>query len=389
MARISRFHELMKALPRHAFEGIVADHQADKHSKGFSCWLQLTAMLYGHLANASSLRVLEAGFNKRPRHPGQSAHLASATVRRSTLADANSKRNPEVFAATARLLMTQTERSVRRDSKELLYLLDSTSFTLKGRGFDDWTRDTRNARTQGIKLHILLNASHRTPRVQSFTPPNVNDRDEAVKLTLEPGAIYVFDKGYCDYSWWQRIDALRARFITRFKRNASLRVEEVLAIPAEDADCILGDAIVCLANRNPGGGRRNPYTQPLRRVIVARPNHEGPLVLATNDLESPAAAIAAHYKARWGIELFFKWIKQHLRIRQFLGRSETAVRIQILTALIAYLLLVIYHNTLGYKGSLWIFLAELRATLFEKAQNHRKRRRPSTDPLGGGGEGDV
>ena len=363
MFRISRLHEIMKALPRSTFDRIVETHQADKHSKGFGCWDQLVAMVYAQLSGASSLRVLETGFNSQRTHH---YHLGTAPIRRSTLADANGKRKTEVFAEAARLLMSQASRQLRREGEELLYLLDSTSITLKGPGFDSWTQESRTRNTQGIKLHVLYAGNEAVPVQHSLTPPNVNDIDEGVKLPIESGAIYVFDKGYCDYNWWSRIDAGRARFVTRFKRNAALKVEAECPIPAVDAEIILKDEIVCFANRHPRGGRRNHYTQPLRRITVARPGHDRPLVLATNDLASPASTIAQRYKERWAIELFFKWIKQHLKITQFLGRSANAVRMQILTALIAYLLLALHQKAQRFTGSLWVLLAEVRATLFQR-----------------------
>ena len=141
---------------------------------------------------------------------------------------------------------------------------------------------------------------------------------------------------------------------------------------------MLKDEIVRFANKHPRGGRKNHYENPLRRITIARPEHDQPLLLATNDLVSPASVIAQRYKDRWGIELFFKWIKQHLKIKAFLGRSENAVRIQILTALITYLLLAIYRTTQNYGGSLWILLAEVRATLFQRpaieVERYRRRR---------------
>ena len=363
MFRISRLHEIMKALPRGTFERIVDRHQADKHSKGFGCWDQLVAMVYAQLSGASSLRVLEAGFNSQGTHH---YHLGTAPLRRSTLADANGKRKAEVFTEAARLLIAQAQRRLRREGEELLYLLDSTSITLKGPGFDAWTLDNRTRNTQGIKLHVLYDAALQAPIQHSLTPPNVNDIDAGAKLPLEPGAVYVFDKGYCDYNWWNRIDTNEALFVTRFKRNAALTVERALSVPAEDAEVVLKDEIVRFANRHPRGGRKNPYDRPLRRVTVARPDHDQPLVLATNDLVSPASTIARRYKDRWGIELFFKWLKQHLKIKRFLGRTENAVRIQILTALIAYLLLALYRKVRGFTGSLWSLLAEVRATLFQR-----------------------
>ncbi len=379
MYRISRFHQIMKALPRGAFDRVVQTHQADKNSKGFACWDQLLAMVYAQLSGASSLRVLETGFNSQCT---QHYHLGTAPIRRSTLADANGRRKTEVFAETAKLLMSQTQRSLRRDSEELLYLLDSTSISLKGPGFDAWTSGNRTRNTQGIKLHVLYAGNDEVPVRHSITAPNVNDIDEGRKLTIEPKAIYIFDKGYCDYNWWNKIDEQKAQFVMRFKYNAALTVESTRPIPAEDTDIVLKDEIVRFANKHPRGGRKNHYKNSLGRITVARPEHDRPIVLATNDLVSPASVIARRYKDRWGIELFFKWIKQHLKIKSFLGRTENAVRIQILTALITYLLLALYRKTQSYTGSLWILLAEVRATLFQRpaVEAERYRRRKDTMP---------
>ena len=378
MYRISRFHQIMKALPRGTFDRVVQTHQADKHSKGFGCWDQLLAMVYAQLSGASSLRVLETGFNsQRTQH----YHLGTAPIRRSTLADANAKRKTEVFTEIAKLLMSQAHRNLRREGEELLYLLDSSSITLKGPGFDAWTSGNSTRNTQGIKLHVLYAGNDEVPVRHSITAPNVNDIDEGKKLPIEPDAVYVFDKGYCDYNWWNKINEQKAQFVTRFKHNAALEVESVCPIPAEDTDTVLKDEIVRFANLHPRGGRKNHYKNPLRRITVARPDHDRPLVLATNDLESSASSIARRYKDRWGIELFFKWIKQHLRIKSFLGRNENSVRIQILTALITYLLLAIYRKAQGYTGSLWILLAEVRATLFQRPTVEAERYRRRTEAI--------
>lgn len=378
MYRISRFHQIMKALPRGIFDRVVQTHQADKHSKGFGCWDQLLAMIYAQLSGASSLRVLETGFNsQRTQH----YHLGTVPIRRSTLSDANGHRKTEVFADVAKLLMSQAQRNLRRESEELLYLLDSSSISLKGPGFDAWTRGNSTRNTQGIKLHVLYAGNEAVPVQHSITAPNVNDIDEGRKLAIEPGAIYIFDKGYCDYNWWHKINEQKAQFVTRFKRNAALEVECANPIPAQDAAIVLKDEIVRFANKHPRGGRKNHYKNALRRITVARPDHGRPLVLATNDLVSPASAIALRYKDRWGIELFFKWIKQHLKIKSFLGRNENSVRIQIITALITYLLLAIYRKAQNYAGSLWILMAEVRATLFQRPSVETERYRRRTDAL--------
>lgn len=380
MYRISRFHDIMKALPRSAFDRVVATHQADKHSKGFGCWDQLLAMVYAQLSGACSLRVLETGFNsQRTQH----YHLGTSPIRRSTLSDANGKRKTEAFADAAKLLLPQAQRKLRHESEELLYLLDSTPISLKGLGFDAWTSGNRTRNTQGLKLHVLYAANEEVPIQHSFTAPNVNDIDEGRRLTIKPDAVYVFDKGYCDYNWWHKINEQKAKFVTRFKRNASLEVECTRSIPAEDAAIVFKDEIVRFANKHPRGGRKNHYKNPLRRITVARPEHDTPLILATNDLASSASSIARRYKDRWGIELFFKWIKQHLKIKRFLGRTENAVRIQVLTALITYLLLAIYRKAQNYAGSLWILLAEVRATLFQRpsaeAERYHRRRNAAVE----------
>jgi putative transposase len=375
MFRISRFHQLMKALPRESFEKMVERHQADKHSKGFSCWQHLVAMVYAQISGAQGLRQTEAGFNSAVAHH---YHLGCNEIHRSTLSQANGKRKIEIFADTLRLLMGQVDRTLRQDCEQMLYLLDSTSITLKGKGFDEWTAQTRNRNTQGMKVHVLFNAHEQTPAQISMSAANVNDIDEGKKLEIESGALYVFDKGYCDYAWWHAIAQNKAQFVTRFKYNAALVVERALPIDNAVAGTVLSDEIVRFKHKQPRGKKRNPYEAPLRRITIARPDKDRPLVLATNDLVSPALTIGQRYKDRWQIELFFKWVKQHLNIKRFIGRSENAVRIQILTALIAYLLLALYKRAHGLNASLWGILGELRATLFTRphieVMRYRRRR---------------
>lgn len=371
MFSVSRFAELLKHLPRGVFDRAVKTQQADKHRKGFSCWRQMIAMVYAQVAGASSLRVLESGFNA---HSAHHYHLGSDEVRRSTLAEANARQGWEVFAVVAGSLMQQVQRSVRHEAQEFLRLIDSSSITLKGRGFDTWTQARRTRNTQGMKLHVVFGMPEQAPLSQSMTLANVNDIEYARELDLERGVIYVFDKAYCDYSWWWRIEQSGAKFVTRFKRNARLEVLEERAIARDAREVILKDEIVRLSNKNPGAGRRNPYRKPLRRIEVAREGKPA-LVLATNDLKSSARRIAERYRARWQIELFFKWIKQHLRIKSLLGRSENAVRTQLLCALIAYLLCVLDGKAKKAKTTLWLHLSELRGTLFQRPQTEWARHR--------------
>jgi putative transposase len=371
MFSITTFQELLKGLPRPTFDRLVKRHNADKYSKTFGHWRHLIAMLYGQLSQAPGLRPLEAGFNS---HVSHHYHLGTGLIKRTTLADANAKRSDAVFSDVANFLMGQVSRRLRSDGAQLIYLLDSTSLTLKGRQFDDWTRDSRTRNTQGIKVHVLLDAASQTPSWYSFSAANVNDVQKAWDVPLKSGALYVFDKGYCDYHWWHTISQAGALFVTRFKRNAGLKVIESRTIPADAAGIVLQDEIVHLKHKRPGG-RNNLYVTALRRVTIARPDKATPLVLATNDLTSTALDIAQRYRERWDIELFFKWIKQHLKIKKFFGRSENAVRIQVLTALISYLLVALYKQRHAIKASLWDCLVRIQATLFQRLDTEASRYR--------------
>jgi IS4 transposase len=367
----------MKGLPRGTFDRFIKKTNADKYSKHFGHWDHLIAMLYAQLSGTTGLRPLVAAFNG---HMSHHYHLGTKSIKRNTLADANKKRPDTVFSETAAWLMGQVSRKDRKDSRELMFLLDSTSVTLKGRDFESWTAINKTRHTQGIKLHVLMEALSKTPAWHSISAANVNDVELAHAVPLEKGALYVFDKGYCDYNWWNSIDKAEARFVTRFKKNAAIDIVEQRSIPAEHCDVVLEDRLVKFKRKNPGGGRVNHYFgKPLRCVTIKRPDMPTPLILATNDLTASAATIAQHYKERWAIELFFKWIKQHLKIKKFIGESENAVRIQILTALISYLLVALYKQRHALTETLWECLCVIRATLFQRpdanASRHRRRRR--------------
>ena len=373
MFSISRFGELLKLLPRGSFDRAVEKSGADRYRKSFSCRQQLVAMLYGQFSGATSLRVLAQSWNA---HYAHHYHLNCGPIRRSTLADSNAKDScVPAFQDLASDLMRQAHGQLRREGEELLQLLDSSSITVKGPGAQ-WAKHTRTPRAPGVKLHLLLGDTEGAPLAAHLSDANVNDIEYAQQIELDADGVYVFDKGYCDYGWWWRIQESGARFVTRFKRNAKLEVVRARKVAKEAAGIILKDELVRFANKNPGAGRKNPYRGVVRRIEVAREG-EPALVLATNDLKSAALKIAERYKQRWQIELFFKWIKQHLRIKRLFGRSRSAVYVQILSALIAYLLLAIYARLHGIKTSLWLVLAELSATLFQRTQSeiHRERRR--------------
>lgn len=377
MYEISKLGALLRFIPRPVYRGMAAAHGAEAHRKGFNSWNQLVAMLFAQLSGARSLRTLCAGFNGAR---NALYHLGCQPIARSTLGDANARMDGKLFADVASYLLRQLDARTREELQELIYAIDSSSITLTGRHFDTWTQATRSRSSAGVKLHVSLEIARAAPRGFEITDANVNDIEWARGQPIEPGVRYLFDKGYCDYSWWAEIDAKGAYFVTRLKRNAGVRVEHALATDhagsTEAAPSILADEIIAFKHAHSRGGKSIGYKKPLRRITVARPEHaqQTPLVLVTNDLESPAARLADAYRQRWQIELFFKWIKQHLEVDRFLGHSKSAVRIQLICAIITYALLSLQKQATGYIGTLWTLLAEFRPRLFEQSTAHQRQR---------------
>jgi IS4 transposase len=252
-------------------------------------------------------------------------------VQRSTLGDANAKRPAALFSDLFAAILPQAHRGLRHKVAETVYLIDSTS--LKLNGLSDWAHFSTNV--AGAKVHLILDADADCPVYFDVTAAKVNDITAAKAMPIDPGASYVFDLGYYDYRWWAELDAQGCRIVTRFKKNTPLIEPHDLPVP--EGSTVLSDRIGHLPRRQ-GGSRKNPFQDPVREVRVA--TETGKILrLLSNDLDAPAQDIADLYKRRWAIELFFRWVKQNLKIGHFLGRSENAVRIQIAVALIAYLLL--------------------------------------------------
>lgn len=366
----TRFREVLEGLPRGVFDRFVGDAKADKYNKGFRSWDQLIAMVYSHLSGCKSLRELEASFNAQAHHH---YHLGTRTLKRSTLSDANAKRSDAVFSKTCQWLMQGAHRKLRGELKEMLYLLDSSPIHLAGFGFDDWAKHYKSNVSQGLKLHLMLEGHSSTPTFASITGGGVSDIKTGRQMPLEKGAVYVFDKGYYDYNWWHDIHSLGSTFVARFKKHANLSVLSKRPLPA-DNDAIIEDVLVTLNRARLKDYKHNScyYTTPVRRITVARPDKKTPLVLVTNNMELSAEAVASLYKKRWDIELYFKWIKQNLKLKTFLGRSENAVRIQIYTALISYLLLQLYQQKTGKTMSLKLCLSSLRVSLFQRVDTERR-----------------
>jgi putative transposase len=318
---------LLKVLPRRALASIVSRHDGARYVKGFYCWDHLVILLFAQLGGVSSLRELAGLWNVQTSHH---YHLGSGPVCRSTLSDANQRRPSAIFAELFAHLTGLAGRTLRRDGQAVLRLLDATPIPLTS--LHEWAQ--WNGRTRGLKAHLSYDPEADRPVHLAITPATVNDVMVARDQPIEPGAIYVFDKAYVDYRWWHRLHQAGCVFVTRPKTNVPFTTVKQRRLCRNDREAaILSDATVLLASQ-----QKNSLPIKLRRIVLRRDDGRT-LTILSNDLRRSAAKIAALYRRRWQIELLFRWIKQHLRIRSFLGQSENAIRLQIFAALIAYLLL--------------------------------------------------
>jgi hypothetical protein len=325
----SVFHEVLKQVPWGEFERLVEMHRADWRVRRLPTKSQLIAMIYGQLAGATSLREIVTGMASQSI---RLYHLGAKLAKRSTLADANRERPSELFTDLLALMMARAHRGLRRTLAETTYLIDATGLRLDRRTLA-WARFS--AKVCGAKLHVVYDADAERPIYAAITPARVNDITAAQAMPIEPGATYVFDLGYYDYAWWAKLDQAQCRIVTRFRSSTPLAVVEELPVPP--GTTILSDRIGHLPPRL-SKSRLNPFQDPVREVRV-RLETGKVLRILSNDLDASAQQIADLYKRRWAIELFFRWVKQILKITRFLGISENAVRIQIAVALIAFLLL--------------------------------------------------
>lgn len=355
----SVLHDLVKRVPWATFERLVVAHKADHRIRRLSTKHQFLALLYGQLAGAVSLRDVECGLRS---HAGRLYHVGGATVARSTLADANSTRPSAVFSELFAQMVAQAQRGLRRAVGDAVYLIDSTGIRLSGLG-SQWARFS--AKTCGAKVHVIYDPDADRPIYAAVTAANVNDITPAQAMPIKAGATYVFDLGYYDYGWWAQMDQAGCRLVTRFKTNTPLTVTAELAVPEGD-DAILSDRIGLLPSRQ-ARCRNNPFQSPVREIRVKTQTGKV-LRILSNDLDASAREIADLYKRRWAIELFFRWVKQTLKIRHFLGSSENAVRIQIAVALIAFLLLRLAQSAQKAVQSPLAFARLVRTNLM-----HRRR----------------
>ena len=331
----SVFHSLTKHIPWTRFDQIVEKYGADELVRKLTTKRQFIALLYGQFSGATSLREIVSGMES---HETRLYHVGAAAVKRSTLSDANTMRPWQVFSELFGQMLEQAHRGLRRASKDAVRLIDSTTVPLS-RLSEDWA--TFSSNVSGAKIHVIYDPKAALPVYFAVTPSKVNDITPAKAMPIEAGATYVYDLGYYDYGWWAALDDAGCRFVTRLKKNTPLRVIHENRVPGNSN--ILSDRIGHLPQRL-ARNRTNPMQEPVREIRVI--NDAGKeLRIVTNDLDSPAQEIADLYKQRWQIELFFRWVKQTLRIKRFIGVGENAVRIQIAVALIAFLLLRLAQAT--------------------------------------------
>lgn len=324
------FQQIVKSLPRRRIAKVVSTHGSDKWCKRFGTWQHLLTMVYAQLSGQTSLRDLTASFNASPaRH----YHLGAREVKRSTLCDANAARPSAVFEDILSLLLGDMADKDGKAALGLVRLLDSTTIGL----FAKTHRSLRyRSNNSAIKLHLLHDPDAKVPVWFQITPARFHDSKVCGDLVLQAGHCYIFDRAYNDAAFWKRIDEAEATFVTRPKTNLAYDVTMNRLHPDS---LIVADETVRLARR-PG----EKYPGPLRRIEAMDERSGRVVVFITNDFDRSPEEIAGLYRRRWEIETFFKWLKQNLKIKRFLAKNPKAIRLQIVTALIAYVLLKILHQ---------------------------------------------
>ena len=326
--------EIIGRVPWARFNALVNEHQADKHVRVLPTRSMFLILLYAQLAGLAGLRATADVTQTQAK---RLAPLGIQPVAKSTLDDALHRRSAAVFEQLFGFLVSRSNRRMRRDTNGLTLLIDSTSLRLN-RYSEDWARFSTSV--CGAKAHVIYDPDGDRPIYAAVTAAKVNDITAAHDMPIGPGATYVFDLGYYDFAWWQKMHEAGCRIVTRLKTNTPLKVTwEKLYDPGLP---ILSDRIGTLPGRQ-AHNRRNPFQAQVREVRV-RTDTGTILRVLTNDLTAPVQEIADLYKRRWAIELFFRWIKQNLKIKKFMAASENAIRIQVFAALIGFLLLRMAHK---------------------------------------------
>ena len=326
--------EFLKLLPRYEFQRIVNKYKGDFHTKHFKCWDHLASMMIAHIRQEDSLRDIDITLNA---HASKLYHIGIKQCPKSTLSDANELRDYRIYEEFAKTMMhrarreyAQTELAVEVDNA--VYALDASTIDLTLSLFP-WAkfRKTKGA----IKMHAMLDLRGNIPAFLYITDGKVHDVKAAPQVPIEPEGIYVVDRAYVDFSWLWSIHQRGAYFVTRLKK--AINWTRILSHPVDKSLGLRSDQEILLGSKR----SKSLYPKRLRRISFWDETQGRTLVFLTNNFVLPAETIAALYKARWEIELFFKWIKQNLKIKTFLGTSPNAVKTQIWIAMVVYLVLAI------------------------------------------------
>jgi hypothetical protein len=355
------FSQLMDFLPLHEFRKCVARYRGDHKVRSFCCLDQFYCMVFAQLASLESLRHIETCLRTLP---VKLYHMGiRGKVSRSTLADANERRDWRIFADLAHVLIA-VARELYADEpiglrlKRAVYLFDSTTIDLCLSLFP-WAHFRR--RKGAIKLHTLMEARGRIPVFVAVSHAKVHDVQALDDIQIEPGAVYVMDAGYCDFLRLFRFDLEAAFFVTRAHSNLAFR--RISSRPVARATGLRCDQTIILS----GPKSSTRYPQPLRRIVYVDPEKRKRFVFLTNNFVLSALTICQLYRCRWQVEIFFKWIKQRLRIKSFFGTSPNAVKTQIWIAISTYVLLAIAKKRLGLRQDLAHIMQVVCVTIFEKS----------------------
>ena len=349
--------QMLKMFSRYEFQKAVSETKTEYHSRGFSSWNHFIAMLFGQLAGQDSLRGIEAGLATQAR---SLYHLGVTPVYRSTLSYANEHRTHELFQKTFFWMLSKCEAIAPKHKfrfKNPLYSLDATVIDLC-LSLYNWAkfRTTKGA----VKLHMKLNHSGYLPAFAVITTGKVHETQVAPSIPLERGDVAIFDRGYTDFRWYKTLDDKGVYFVTRMKKNAYYQV--AVRNDTSRHKNIYSDQIVQLK----GFYSKQKFPHKLRRIRSKDPETGKIIVILTNNLAWSAATIAKIYKERWQIELFFKCIKQQLKVKSFVGTSRNALLSQLWVALITYLLLSYLKFKSKFSWSLYTLCAILPTNLFSK-----------------------
>jgi len=353
------FAQFLSLLSRYEFQRIVNKYKGDYRTKHFKCWDQMACMIFAHIRQEKSLRDIDIALNA---HANKLYHIGIKQCPKSTLADANERRDWHIYEEFAKSLMLRARREYAKtelavEVDNAVYALDASIIDLTLSLFP-WAkfRKTKGA----IKLHAMIDLRGNIPAFLTITDGKVHDVKAAPQVPIEPEGIYVVDRGYVDFAWLWSIHQACAFFVTRLKR--SIKWSRVVSHPVDKSLGLRCDQEVLLASQR----SKKLYHHRLRRISFRDEVQRRWLVFLTNNFVLPAETIAALYKARWEIELFFKWIKQNLRVKTFYGTSPNAVKIQIWIAMIVYLEFAILKERYNLEPSMSKLLHFLEVNLFEQ-----------------------